>query len=109
MILPAYYFTPRDRLRCFEIRVGLDDEDIGNNELCYKQFNPVVTGASVMFICDHTLYGDWVSVNKTEESPGNVNLQLREVRMFGSNASEYIQRIVPGPLHNSKSYQITTK
>ena len=73
--------------------MGLDDEDIGNNELCYKQFNPVATGATVVFICDHTLYGDWVSVNKTDESPGYDHLQLCEVRIFGSNASEYIHRI----------------
>ena len=98
----AHLFFPGNRLRNFEIRVGLDDEDIGNNNLCYKQSNSVATGATVMFICGHTLYGDWVSVNKSDHA----YLQLCELRVFGS---KYVHRILPGLKNNFKLYPITTK
>ena len=80
------------RLKNFEIRVGLYNGDLGNNELCYKQFNSVAAGATIMFKCDHTLYGDWVSVNKSDDIYSLVHLQLCELRVFGSNMSEYIHR-----------------
>ena len=67
--------------------MGLDDKIIVNNKLCHKHFDAVATGATVMFICDHTLYGDWVSVNKSDNSTEHAYLQLCELRVFGSYMS----------------------
>ena len=33
-----------DRVYDFEIRVGDDGSDLGNNKICYKQFEPMATG-----------------------------------------------------------------
>ena len=70
------------RLRNFEIRVGHDALDIGNNEICYKQVKPVPDGATETFRCMNALFGSWVSVNKTDTEYENWYLQLRELRVF---------------------------
>ena len=70
----------------FEIRVGEDDDDLGNNPICYKQFDPMATGTERFTCLQELLLGDWVSINKTANS-GYWNLKLREVRVFGSKYS----------------------
>ena len=71
------------RLRNFEVRVGQDGTDIGNNALCYKQLDSIPDGTTADFQCYHPLYGNWVSVNKTDTAYEDNTLQLREVRVFG--------------------------
>ena len=66
------------RLANFEIRVGYDGTDLGNNAVCYKQLESMKDGSAVKFKCHNALYGSWVSVNKS----GNENLQLAEVRVY---------------------------
>ena len=66
----------------FEVRVG-EDEDIGNNPICFKQV-PQMNTMRNNFTCSPILFGDWVSINKSSVDPKN-NLQMREVRVF----SEY--------------------
>ena len=70
----------------FEIRVGDDEDDLGNNPVCYKQFDPMATGTQCFPCSQALLLGDWVSINKTANS-GYWNLKLREVRVFGSKYS----------------------
>ena len=70
------------RLANFEIRVGLDGTDLGNNAICYKQLESMVQGATVKFKCQEELYGSWVSVNKSSSDSGELNLQLLEVRVY---------------------------
>ena len=70
------------RLYNFEIRVGLDGTDLGNNAVCYKQLESMADGATVKFRCHEKLYGSWVSVNKTASVPDGVFLQLLEVRVY---------------------------
>ena len=64
----------------FEIRVG-EDEEIGNNPICFKQI-PRMSIRLTNFTCSPNLFGDWVSINKSSNDPGNKNLLLREVRVF---------------------------
>ena len=70
------------RLANFEIRVGLDGTDLGNNAVCYKQLESMAEGATVKFQCQEELYGSWVSVNKSSSVLGHLNLQLLEVRVY---------------------------
>ena len=70
----------------FEIRVGGDEDDLGNNQICYKQFHPMATGTQRFPCSQALLLGDCVSINKTANS-GHSNLKLREVRVFGSKYS----------------------
>ena len=72
------------RLRNFEVRVGQDGSDIGNNGVCYKQLESMPDGATTDFKCHNPLYGSWISVNKTDMSIDDSILQLREVRVFSS-------------------------
>ena len=66
----------------FEIRVGQSDE-LGNNDICHKQ-SEVVDSVETRITCSRDLYGDWVSINKTEIPPAKSYLVLEEVRVFGS-------------------------
>ena len=43
-VITWIYLVAGDRLQKFEIRVGNDEEEIGNNEICYKQLKPMVPG-----------------------------------------------------------------
>ena len=70
------------RLYNYEIRVGLDGTDLGNNAVCYKQLGSMANGATVKFKCLKELYSSWVSVNKTASVPGHEYLQLLEVRVY---------------------------
>ena len=70
------------RLRNFEIRVGADSEDLGNNPICYEQQSSVPEGATKNFSCTRELYGNWVSVNKSSIDETDL-VQLREVRVYG--------------------------
>ena len=70
------------RLANFEIRVGLDGTDLGNNDVCYKQQESMAEGVTVKFQCQEELYGSWVSVNKSSSVLGHLNLQLLEVRVY---------------------------
>ena len=71
------------RLRNFEVRVGQDGSDIGNNAVCYKQLVSIPDGTTTDFQCFHPLDGNWVSMNKTDMAYEDNPLQLREVRVFG--------------------------
>ena len=75
-------FTPGYRLRNFEIRVGHDATNIGNNAICYNQMESMIDGATVRFQCHENLYGSWVTVNKSDIKPNDIFLQLMEVRVF---------------------------
>ena len=66
----------------FEIRVGEDGNDIGKNEICHKQIVKVSTRVT-SFTCPPTIFGDWVSVNKSSNDPDNELLLLYEVKVFG--------------------------
>ena len=70
------------RLKNFEIRVGLDGTNLGNNAVCYKQMEGMEAGATIKFKCGQELYGSWVSVNKTTSVPNHEYLQLVEVRVY---------------------------
>ena len=70
------------RLKNFEIRVGLDDTDLGNNAICHKQLEAIPDGATVKFTCKEPLYGSCISVNKTTSLTFHENLQLKEVRVY---------------------------
>ena len=75
------------RLQDFEIRVGLDDTDLGNNEICYKQLEAMPEGGTIKFKCQELLYGSWISVNKTTIVSNHEYLQLKEVRVYESEYS----------------------
>ena len=70
------------RLQNFEIRVGLDGIDLGNNAICHKQLESMADGATKVFKCCEGLNGTWVSVNKTATMADHVFLQLMEVRVY---------------------------
>ena len=59
----SYVHISGYRLQDFEIRVGLDDTDLGNNAICYKQLEEMPEGATIKFKCQEVLYGSWISVN----------------------------------------------
>ena len=66
----------------FEIRVGLDGTDLGNNAVCYKQMESMAEGATVKYKCHEKLYGSWVSVNKTASLRIHAPLQIVEVGVY---------------------------
>ena len=68
----------------FEIRVGEDGGEIGNNKICFKQHG-LLGSASANFTCSPVPFGDWVSINKSDTSHGDKRLILYEVQVF----SEY--------------------
>ena len=72
------------RLRNFEIRVGMDSDHLGNNAVCYKQIESMESGQVKKFTCNQELFGDWVSINKTETQSGWQHLHFREIDVFGS-------------------------
>ena len=64
----------------FEIRVGEDGTEIGNNKICSKQIEKT---SSANFTCSPVLLGDWVSINKSSTHSENLErLVLNEVRVF---------------------------
>ena len=79
----------------FEIRVG-GSEELGDNDICHKQFE-VVDSVLTNITCSPELYGDWVSINKTEILPAKAALALIEIQIFGSKYtwnSEQAQKIL---------------
>ena len=76
------YLISGYRLRNFEIRVGHDATDLGNNAICYNQTESMINAATVRFQCREELSGSWVSVNKSDSGSNNEYLQLMEVRVF---------------------------
>ena len=93
------YITPvlyqGHRLRNFEIRIGMDSVEIGNNAICYKQLESMEPGLVKNFSCYQRLFGDWISINKTDRDADMVYLQIREIRIFDS---KYIDMYLPYPL-----------
>ena len=77
------FLHPGQRLRNFEIRVGINVE-IGNNTICYKQLENMEAGLVKNFSCYQEEFGGWISISKTEPSAYYRNLHFREVRVFGS-------------------------
>ena len=74
MLIPDY------KLYNFEIRVGESDE-IGNNEICHKQLDFMVP-LQKNITCSRAIYGNWVSINKTDTELDIESLTLIEVRAF---------------------------
>ena len=71
-----------NRLRNFEIRVGNDGVEIGNNAICHKQLDSVESGVTKNFTCYPSRFGRWISVNKSETSHGMYALHFHEVRVY---------------------------
>ena len=72
-----------DRLQNFEIRVGNDGDDIGNNAVCFKQLEPMEPGVAKNFTCSSGFLGSWVSVNKSSNNRETNALHFREIRVYG--------------------------
>ena len=75
----------------FEIRVG-ENEDMGKNEICRKQWNSMDTVQAII-TCSRKLYGDWVSINKTNRDGATKFLVFTEVRILGRNGSKYSKAV----------------
>ena len=69
----------------FEIRVGNNGTEIGNNPICYKQFE-VMTFGAVNFSCSQNVFGAWVSINKSSTNVFTECLVIQEVRIYGSKS-----------------------
>ena len=65
----------------FEIRVGEDEERIGNNKICAKQVELMIDD-SANFTCSPALLGDYISINKSSTNVYEYRLLLVEVRVF---------------------------
>ena len=65
----------------FEIRVG-GSEDLGNNDICHKQFY-FMDSLNTTIKCSRPLLGNWVSINSTDTEFAYEYLGFREVRVFG--------------------------
>ena len=74
------------RLRNFEIRIGMDRDEIGKNAICYKQSESMEPDVVRNFTCYRELFGNWVSINKTEPEVWFRPLHFREVRVFGTSS-----------------------
>ena len=72
------------RLRNFEICVGVDGNDIGNNAICHKQLESVAPGLTKKSYCSPSIIGNWVSINKSDTEQSMVALHIQEVRVYGS-------------------------
>ena len=81
---PVYCIISGNRLRNFEIRVGNDGENIGNNAVCYKQFASMEAGITKNFTWIHKLFGSWISISKSTTKARMVHLHVREVRWNGN-------------------------
>ena len=84
-----------NRLRNFDIRVGTDSADIGNNALCYHQTFSMGNAETTNFSCHHELFGNWISVNKSDTNVDFQYLHFLEIRVFGSK----LKRNVPCTPH----------
>ena len=62
----------------------MDTDDLGNNAVCYKQIKSMGCGLVQNFTCYQELFGDWVSINKTDTERQMEHLHFREIRAFGS-------------------------
>ena len=76
------------RLRNFEIRVGQNAVNLGNNPICSQQLEAMASGLTANFRCPRALYGSWVSVNKSDTESGMEFLELHELRVFGVHGRE---------------------
>ena len=65
--------------------VGNDGTEIGNNPICYKQFE-VMTFGAVNFSCSQNVFGAWVSINKSSTDVFTECLVIQEVRIYGSKS-----------------------
>ena len=71
------------RLRNFEIRVGIDGEELGNNSICYERLESMEAGMAEKFTCYEEIFGNWISINKTEATSRLRFLHFQEIRVFG--------------------------
>ena len=83
----SHIYVTGDRLQNFEIRVGNDGQDIGNNAVCFKQLEPMDPGVAKNFTCSSAILGSWISVNKSTNERETNALHFREIRVHGG---EYI-------------------
>ena len=66
----------------YDVRVGENGEDIGNNEICARVYEEIVA-SSVNFTCPPALFGDWVSINKSSSNIDQYErLIIFEVQVF---------------------------
>ena len=86
-IIPRYIPYAGQRLRNFEIRVGNDGEEIGNNAICHKQLEAMELGATKSFTCSPEKFGSWISINKSDDDPEMVFLHFQEVRVYGGKCN----------------------
>ena len=82
-IIQLCFAISAHRIKNCEIRVGLDESDIGNNAVCVLWLEEMGPMVSKRFSCIPNLYGNWISVNKTTPVGPEI-LQLQEVQVFGS-------------------------
>ena len=80
---------PGGRLQNFEIRVG-NDEQIGNNAICYKQLEQMASGVTKKFPCSSEILGHWVSLNKTGSGMMGP-LHIQEVRVYGGKCVKHLE------------------
>ena len=69
----------------FEIRVGRDGVDIGQNQLCYKQV-PLMAVGEASFPCLQNIFGEWISFNKSTTDSSPENLVIQEMHVFVGDA-----------------------
>ena len=66
----------------YDVRVGENGEDIGNNDICARVYEGIVS-YTVNCTCSPALYGDWVSINKSSNYVNDCErLIFFEVRVF---------------------------
>ena len=65
----------------FEVRVGEDGGDLGNNPVFFHQIKRM-DAVLANFTCSSARFGDWISVNKSSPNFNDGNLILLEVRVF---------------------------
>ena len=66
-----------------EIRVGIDGEVLGNNQICFEEVDLTDIGVGNI-MCLQALFGDWISINRTIFDSALENLIFGEIRVFGS-------------------------
>ena len=62
----------------FAIRVGEDGDEIGNNKICTKLLD-YIESPTANFTCSPALFGDWISINKSNTDNTTQLLLLYEV------------------------------
>ena len=70
-------------LAYLEIRVGEDEVDLSNNQICYEEIDLRVSGAADIS-CLQALFGDWISITMSPVNSAFPSMAFDEVRAFGN-------------------------